>query len=290
MRKELVLGTAMWGWSVKKSTAFQLLNDFYQAGFRRIDTATNYPLNSYPWDFLKAENYLAEWIAANCIQDLKVLYKFGSLSNQRSPDNNLSPAFVEKCYATLLEKFGNNLSCLMVHWDNRAEHSHILETLKSLQALKSVEIGLSGIKATEAYSQCLKEARLKGFLMQTKENPFHSDIERYSPFFDGLEPKYLAYGISGGGLKLHREEYSGNSSVRLARPSDYHDNFLPRERVHVIETEIASNKEINSFYDYCLMKCLENKKLWGVILGPSKPSHLKSTLSFYNDYHSALTG
>ena len=62
---ELVLGTAMWGWTVDKVTAFQLLDAWYAAGQRKVDTATNYPIDRVPEHFRLAEQILAEWIRAN---------------------------------------------------------------------------------------------------------------------------------------------------------------------------------------------------------------------------------
>ena len=60
----LILGTAMWGWTTSPAMAMTLLDQFYAAGGRAVDTATNYPINKNPGDFRQAERMLADWIRA----------------------------------------------------------------------------------------------------------------------------------------------------------------------------------------------------------------------------------
>jgi aryl-alcohol dehydrogenase-like predicted oxidoreductase len=50
MPVQLLLGTAMWGWTVSRPTCFDLLDTFYAAGFRQVDAAVNYPINKNPDD------------------------------------------------------------------------------------------------------------------------------------------------------------------------------------------------------------------------------------------------
>ena len=85
---DLILGSAMWGWTLDAPAAFTLLDQFYAAGFRKIDGATNYPLNGVPTDFRGSENILAEWIKAHGVQDLEIIMKVGSISNQYSPEQD----------------------------------------------------------------------------------------------------------------------------------------------------------------------------------------------------------
>ena len=79
--KDLILGTSLWGWTVKKKECFKILDTFYNNGYRWIDTATNYPINSDEKYFRYAENLIAEWIKNNDINDLKIISKIGSLNN-----------------------------------------------------------------------------------------------------------------------------------------------------------------------------------------------------------------
>ena len=66
---DLILGTALWGWTVPESTCYKLLDRFYEAGFRQIDTATNYPINKDPACFRLSESILINWISTNKVND-----------------------------------------------------------------------------------------------------------------------------------------------------------------------------------------------------------------------------
>jgi aryl-alcohol dehydrogenase-like predicted oxidoreductase len=115
--KELCLGTAMWGWSIDRGTAFSMLDYFYSVGGRHVDTANNYPLNENSCDYRKSPLFLSEWCKTRKVDDLKITYKIGSLSNINSPKNNLSPNHLNSQVSWAKDHFGENLSCIMIHWD-----------------------------------------------------------------------------------------------------------------------------------------------------------------------------
>ena len=85
-KKELVLGTAQWGWTIGRETAFEILEYWSGAGFRSIDCATNYPINRQPECFRAAEGILSDFILAHGLKDLDVTMKVGSMDNMRTPD------------------------------------------------------------------------------------------------------------------------------------------------------------------------------------------------------------
>ena len=76
--KDLILGTSLWGWTVKKKECFKILDTFYNNGYRWIDTATNYPINSDIKYFRYAENLIAEWIKNNDRFKYRVKNKTGN--------------------------------------------------------------------------------------------------------------------------------------------------------------------------------------------------------------------
>ncbi len=90
----LILGTAMWGWTTPRETAFAMLDEWYSRGFREVDTATNYPIDRDPEHFRLAEKILLEWIAAHGVTDLEVMMKIGSVNNLRSPEHLLTKSFI----------------------------------------------------------------------------------------------------------------------------------------------------------------------------------------------------
>ncbi|NJK72389.1 MAG: hypothetical protein HC926_03385 [Synechococcaceae cyanobacterium SM2_3_60] len=83
MSKQIGLGTAMWGWSVDQATAFEILDCFYGAGYRWVDTAMNYPINGNPADFRRSVQMLAAWCRDREVSDLQIICKVGSLSNSK---------------------------------------------------------------------------------------------------------------------------------------------------------------------------------------------------------------
>ncbi|MFM7399869.1 MAG: aldo/keto reductase, partial [Bacteroidota bacterium] len=64
-KKELVLGTAQWGWTIGREKAFEILEHWLNTGFRAVDCATNYPINREPACFRAAEGILSEFIQAH---------------------------------------------------------------------------------------------------------------------------------------------------------------------------------------------------------------------------------
>ncbi|MBK6931454.1 MAG: aldo/keto reductase [Saprospirales bacterium] len=80
-RKDLLLGTAQWGWTVSSDSAFQLLDAWIGSGRRAIDTATNYPINKIAGDFRAAERLLETYIRTHGLTNLQITMKIGSLDN-----------------------------------------------------------------------------------------------------------------------------------------------------------------------------------------------------------------
>ena len=83
--KKISLGSAYWGWSVSEKEANDILNLFYDNGGRFVDSAFNYPISSKPKDLNKSFIILSDWIKRNKINDLKINYKIGSISNDYKP-------------------------------------------------------------------------------------------------------------------------------------------------------------------------------------------------------------
>lgn len=289
MTKTLILGSAQWGWNVSRAEAFRLLDAWLDTGRREIDCATNYPINRNPADFRASEKILFEYVQAHGLRDLRITMKIGSLDNMRTPEVNLAPSFVLMMGEEYHRVFGENLHCLMFHWDNRDDEAAIHESLKSLTRLQKeagIQPGLSGIKYPEVYARANEHLGLS-FDIQLKHNVFHSDFERYEPFFSNtqaLKHSFFAYGINGGGVKL--DEHYAPNSVFLARGGQPEKvaaalekirGMLPDRNRAFVRPPVKTMNHIGLIYAGL------HPGLNGILLGVSSVDQLKETLDFWRN-------
>lgn len=257
------LGTAKWGY-IPKHQAMSILEAYYVAGGRDIDTATNYPINSDPKDLGLALSWIEEWCQTNNINDLRILLKLGAVDNTGSPISNLSPRNITEITDRYLASLGENLKTISIHWDNRGEEGEdLIKITNTLQTLKkylseSRDLGLSGIKYPKIYYE--SEEFIGNWIIQVKENIFTSkDRRRYGASITGA--KYIAYGI--------------NAKTMTS----------PQIKDSIYETFYASNIEfvealnIRDFFDLSLLYANCNQSLDGFIIAPSNINQLKKTLS-----------
>ena len=277
---QLCLGTAMWAWTISKKMAFDLLDQWYQAGERCIDTATNYPINKNSADFRKAEQWLKEWIDSTGVSDLKIMVKIGALSNDGSSINNLRPSFLSINHQHYSDLFGEQFDCMMIHWDNREDSAAIDESVQCMESLCSSNqaLGFSGIKHPTAYLPSIKSLRKKPYL-QAKQNALQSHLDYYNELIPFA--KTIAYGLSGGGIKLH-SDYSNSSSVnQRGLDLDPFKNRIGHLRVSV-NTFNQNNPDtpIENMHQLGMTLAQLDPRIYGILIGPSKPEHLEDTLSF----------
>jgi aryl-alcohol dehydrogenase-like predicted oxidoreductase len=278
---QLLLGTAQWGWTTPEIKAFELLDAFYESGFRQIDSATNYPINKQILDFRHAEKIISHWIRANGVTDLKIMMKIGSLNNLRTPECNLNPSFLLMSLEQYQRLFGSNLETLMLHWDNRDDEKEINKTLETLQHIttQGFKIGLSGIKYPEIYATQNDDFKLH-FSIQIKHNLLQSDYEKYQLFHQKAD--FIAYGINAGGVKLDAAVYN-EKSVLAARGGDLNnENELLRAlpSILAIANENKNRPSINSFFQVGMLYAFSNPDIKSMICAPSNTIQWKSTLSF----------
>ena len=270
----------MWGWSVSKDQAFSILDYFYQSGGRYIDTAHNYPINAIESDLNKSFLILSAWCKSRNITDLKVTYKVGSITNTRIATCNLSRAYMHSQHARVIDHIGANLNCIMLHWDNREDVNKIQETCQYLIDISrsGTEIGLSGIKHPDIYMSALAHNELPPINIQVKENIFFSGSQHYKAF-NILKPKYWAYGISGGGLKLDKNEYRNNSYFTLTKDEAYHDENITESIASNIKNVIDSNTELKNLYHLSISYAEKHPSLFGYLVAPSKLSQMKDIVA-----------
>lgn len=273
------------------------------AGKRGVDGATNYPINQHPPDFRAAENLLAEFVRAHGLTrrgDLDITMKIGSLTNLRSPDNDLSADNIRREAERYDNLFEGALGCLMLHWDNRSEATHIQESLRSLMAETAaldIRAGLSGIAHPQAYAEVVPSDI--SFDIQFKHNVFQSDLARYAPLMATGKHRFFAYGLNAGGIKLD-ENYTRNSTF-LLRGGDPEKVALTLEKIKAKLPELNLafvRPPLKTMNQLGLVFAGADARLSGLILGVSTPEQLSETLDFwrnvetfdYEDARRALAG
>ena len=211
-KKDLILDTADWGLGIDKLSAFKILDNFVDKGFKKIDVATNYPVNGEYEKFGQTMSWIKEWINSNNSNLIKVICKLGSLSNIKSRKCNLSKSFLFTNKALITEKIGGALFCLMINWDNRSEIDEIAETTSFMEKVfeEGINVGLSGIRYPKLYSDSSLRLRSKWFI-QLKENIIdQKSREKYMDFFPNA--KYQAYGINFREIKFEEKDQSISAS------------------------------------------------------------------------------
>ncbi|MCB0523630.1 MAG: aldo/keto reductase [Saprospiraceae bacterium] len=299
MNKPLLLGTAQWGWTVSRKAAFEELDIWLKAGCSGIDCATNYPINKNPDDFRAAEHILVDYIKAHGLGNLQITMKIGGLDNMRSPESNLHPSFIQMMAGEYRQLFGENLDCLMVHWDNRKNETEICESLAMLASLKKeygVKPGLSGIKHPETYNECLQSHDLHCDI-QLKHNLLHSDLSRYTSVLPSGVHKYFAYGINAGGLKLENTPYNTESTflARGGRPDTSVELLDQVKKLVEIFNENPNRPAISTMNQLGLIFAGLNREIAGVVVGASSGNQLQETLHYWSIlddslYHDVYTG
>lgn len=281
-KPDLILGTGMWAWTVDKKAAFTMLDAYYSAGFRRIDTATNYPIDKNPEHFRAAETILEEWIKTHRVNDLRIICKIGSVNNLFTPEHNLAKSFVLFSSESYLNLFGENAETLMLHWDNRADIKSIHETYEGLQIAKNNgwKLGLSGIKNPAQHAK-VNQAFNFDFSIQMKHNPFDSAYGHYTPFHS-KNRRFIAYGTTGGGIKLNAN-YSENSSLHIRnKVNSVQEKKLEAIRKIIVEANSkAERPTIDALFQLGLIHAGLHPTMEGIILGCSSLKQLETSLNFY---------
>ncbi|UUT11187.1 aldo/keto reductase [Pseudomonas zeae] len=279
--KQLVLGTALWGWGIERDQAYHLLEQFLLSGGTMVDTATNYPINKRSEDFGLAVRWLADWAEHNADSNLALTVKIGSRDNMGSPDVHLAPDDIARASDILMGQFGSALSCVSIHWDNRSDDDvHGATVAQTVEAMYKLEqqglaIGLSGIRHPEAYYKANPSLSQK-WIIQVKENfKTHAARSSYEAWFP--DAKYLAYGINLGGLKT--EVSKTNSSMEL-RNINIPQAFTEK-LVDFINAPHEFEPRPTTLNELALAASFVNPALSGIVIGPRNTDQLDSTLTYW---------
>ncbi|EJN33190.1 aldo/keto reductase [Pseudomonas sp. GM80] len=277
--KQLVLGTALWGWGIDRSEAYALLEYFLAQGGQFVDTATNYPINKQAADFGLAVRWIADWVKSNRESNLKLIVKIGSRDNMGSPDIKLSTDDIEHAVRSLQEQFADTLCCISVHWDNRSDEARdsIAQTVQTLSRLNQtgLAIGLSGIKYPELYFKA-EPTLAEKWIIQVKENFMTQKArEAYQTWFPNA--KYLAYGINLGGLKSEAPKTGSSIALRNINISE----LFTEKLVEFINSPHEFNPRPTTLNELALAASYVNPVLSGIVIGPRNLEQLKGTLAYW---------
>lgn len=277
--KELMLGSAMWGWTVSMDEAFSILDRFYELGGKFVDCATNYPINKNPEDFRRAESILAEWTRLRKVEDLKITMKVGSLDNMMSPNNNLSLSFLLMQMDHYLGLFGDNLHTLSIHWDNREDQEEVSQTLELNKALQEhdVKMGFSGLKYPEHYQSFFDESA-EGVQLQAKHNVFYSDVDRYDKVLKNAS--YAVYGMNAGGVKLEGVLKGSAAERRGVRLSQNQNLILAKLK------SFASDHDLKSMNEIGMLNALGHPKVEWLILGAASKTQVEQAFLLRDKFES----
>lgn len=278
--KELILGTALWGWSIKKATAFEILDNFVEKGFKKVDVATNYPINGESLLYGQTIEWLKEWVQYNGEDSIEVICKVGSLSNSYSPECNLSKSFLLTSKALIIEKLGDSLFCIMIHWDKRSNINEIQETSNFMIRIfeEGINVGLSGIDNPELYYSAAPVLRDEWYI-QIKENIINNQArQKYEKIFP--QAKYQAYGINLGGLKFDKKVKSISANLRnIEVNDDIRHKILSKQKE---STLLPTPKTI---FDFFISSIYQNKRISEIVIAPSNLNQLNSTLKFIKEIY-----
>lgn len=279
--KRLLLGSAMWGWSVERSEVFDLISTFTERGGIWIDTAVNYPINKEPADYGRAIQFISDWLCHSGRTETAILVKVGATENTGGDRSDLSPEGLWKEVTRLRGLLGGALRNISIHWDNRGDDAHdrarINETLALFRAFLSegIEIGFSGVKFPDLYREGAPDLCDKWWI-QVKENVLKAEARaRYQAHFPGA--KYLAYGINMGGFSFDQGEARGSAALRGLEFSADVVNEVRKK----MDAALKATPAPVTLHDFTLLSAYRAEGLAGVIVGPRTVSQLREVMDYW---------
>ena len=275
--KKVLLGSALWGWATPREEVFAILDTFATAGGGVVDTAANYPINGIPADFGRAAALLSEWLRVHRPENVRVLYKVGSLNNEVSATTALTASDIILSSEVARGKFADWLGGIAVHWDNRDDPEAIESSLGVISALaaQGFDVGFSGVKRPDLYLQLAPDLASR-WLIQVKENvSTQSARKSYQDYFPSAQ--FLAYGINMGGVKGRQSTKTSSLALRGLEVPTLVNRLL--QFITAPPADLADPPA--NLNELAMMLSWANPSLAGVILGPRTAVQLADSLRYW---------
>jgi hypothetical protein len=190
-KDKIILGTADFGNKISFMESEEILDTFLKH-HNSIQTATNYPVsNQLP--FGSTLNFLKNYLDKNDIV-CNLTINIGSLSNNYTDNNDLTPTFFYANFLLFREMFPKQNLTLAVHWDSKNESRNDLVNL-FFEIQNEVKIGLSGIEFPANYSSNMikYECQVNSYIDKQKDFMLSSLLKKHL-----TTSNVIGYQILGG--------------------------------------------------------------------------------------------
>lgn len=277
--KDIVLGTASWGWKTNKREARELVSFFTSQGFALVDTASNYPIDGNPANEGKAFDWLVDFYQSEVLPQGSIFLKVGAVDNSGNQHFDLRAEAFEGKWLAPLESLRSAIYGVGVHFDPRTGPSSLPQVATTVQILERVrdsgiKVGFSGVEDPELYWKASHISE-DNWIIQVKENIVTNDArERYQPFFPSAT--FWAYGIFQSG---YVPSLPGElQPPRAKSPQNLKINeSLLRKAIEIVGLHGGG---VRNFHDLALLYALMNPATSGIILGPRNLDQLSDSINF----------
>ncbi len=161
---KVVLGTAEYGSAVPQNTALTLIDRYYEAGGRTIDTAREY-LDFLPFGASQSERTIGKWLRASGLRkQMTIITKGGCPESRKAPVSRMDPKCIENDLMTSLAVMDLDYTDgFLLHKDDESVPvGEIMDTLDCFVKAGYVKfIGVSNWR-TERIAQANAYARENG--------------------------------------------------------------------------------------------------------------------------------
>lgn len=279
---KLILGTMTFGGQVEASEASQLLQGFFAAGHRELDTAYSYCDG-------RTETLLGELLPGLAQDGLYLASKVNPWN-----DEGLQPQQVKQQFATILERLGrDSIDLLYLHQpDLECPVEKTLEACFEIYQQGGFrDFGLSNFAAwqvAEVVEICRRNGWMEPRVYQGMYNALTRDVEReLFPCLRNYGMSFYAYNPLAGGFLTgkHRSLQDAPDSGRFAPDRGYRDRYWRQDYFQVLEELQQAGNAGGLQPVQVAMRWLCNHSLLdaaagdGIILGVSKLDHLAQNMA-----------
>ena len=276
-----ILGTMTFGGQVEAADARQILQQFFAAGHRELDTAHSYCEG-------RTEKMLGELLPELSQEGLYLASKVNPWN-----DEGLRPQQVGKQFADILERLGrDSIDLLYLHQPDL--DTPVEQTLEACNELyeqgKFRDFGLSNYAAwqvAEVVETCRRHGWMEPRVYQGMYNALTRDVEReLFPCLRNYGMSFYAYNPLAGGLLTgkHRSQQDAPDSGRFAPDRGYRDRYWKSDYFQVLEELQQACADAGRRPVEVAMSWLRHNSLLdagagdGIILGVSSIEHLTENM------------